>query len=257
MSAWHVVNRETTSTLSNTRDSDDYIKTKNSSLGLMLLRMDADFHHMSEAQQHRRQDGGRGRSDLLLKQSPQELRARRSQLVDEQRKLQLRDAVNVLTNDHIKRQGVKSAAVKTEEVTKAFSTEREVRRCSFCVNWGKAERCWTKQKEENWGARRGSNAPGRGVNQVQWQGYHSNNNCDYDRVVFAVSLECVISAIKNTSGIRANSSGATQHICHDKNKFKFPDERNEGKALVVDGNKARSRKTVKSARSRTRFASQE
>uniref|UniRef100_A0AAV1T2U3 Uncharacterized protein n=1 Tax=Peronospora matthiolae TaxID=2874970 RepID=A0AAV1T2U3_9STRA len=44
-STWHVVNRETTSALSNTRDSDDYIKTKNSSLGLMLLRMDADFHH--------------------------------------------------------------------------------------------------------------------------------------------------------------------------------------------------------------------
>uniref|UniRef100_A0AAV1T0T4 Transposase n=1 Tax=Peronospora matthiolae TaxID=2874970 RepID=A0AAV1T0T4_9STRA len=157
----------------------------------------------------------------------------------------------------MKHQGAKSAAAKTEEVTKAFSTEREVRRCSFCGNWRKVERCWTKQKEENRGARRGRNAPGRGVNQVQWLKYHSNNNCDYDRVVFAVSLECVISAIKNTSGIRANSSGATQHICHDKNKFKFPDERNEGEALVVDGNKARSRKTVKSARSRTRFTSQE
>uniref|UniRef100_A0AAV1TH95 Uncharacterized protein n=1 Tax=Peronospora matthiolae TaxID=2874970 RepID=A0AAV1TH95_9STRA len=94
---------------------------------------------------------------------------------------------------------------------------------------GKAERCWTKQKKENWGARRGSNAPGRGVDQVQWLKYNSNNNCDYDRVVFAVSLECVILAIKNTSGTWANSSGATQHICHDKNKFKFPDERIEGK----------------------------
>uniref|UniRef100_A0AAV1TU49 Uncharacterized protein n=1 Tax=Peronospora matthiolae TaxID=2874970 RepID=A0AAV1TU49_9STRA len=100
-----------------------------------------------EAQQHQRQDGGRGRSDLLVKQSFQELRERRSQLVDEQRKLQLRDAVNVLTNDHIKHQGAKSAALKAEEVTKAFSTEREVRRCSFCGNWGEVERCWTKQKE--------------------------------------------------------------------------------------------------------------
>uniref|UniRef100_A0AAV1UC13 Uncharacterized protein n=1 Tax=Peronospora matthiolae TaxID=2874970 RepID=A0AAV1UC13_9STRA len=67
---------------------------------------------------------------------------------EDQRKLQLRDAVNVLTNDHIKRQGAKSAAVKTEEVTKAFSTEREVRRCSFCVNWGEVERCWTKRRNK-------------------------------------------------------------------------------------------------------------
>uniref|UniRef100_A0AAV1V8Z7 Uncharacterized protein n=1 Tax=Peronospora matthiolae TaxID=2874970 RepID=A0AAV1V8Z7_9STRA len=117
--------------------------------------------HQSEAQQHRRQDGGRGRSYILVKQSPQELRERRSQLVDEQRKLQPRDAINVLTINHIKRQGAKPAAVKTEEVTKAFSTEREVRRCSFCGNWGKVERCWTKQKEESRGAQRDSNAPGR------------------------------------------------------------------------------------------------
>uniref|UniRef100_A0AAV1TUM7 Retrotransposon Copia-like N-terminal domain-containing protein n=1 Tax=Peronospora matthiolae TaxID=2874970 RepID=A0AAV1TUM7_9STRA len=129
-STWHVVNRETTPNFLNPRDSDDYIKTKNSSLGLMLLHMNADFHHMVDE------------SKIAWVAW-----VRLKTLYDEQRKLQPRDAVNVLTNDHIKRQGAKSAAVKTEEVTKAFSTEREVRRCSFCGNWGEVERCWTKQKE--------------------------------------------------------------------------------------------------------------
>ena len=44
--------------------------------------------------------------------------------------------MKVLTNKHIKRQGNKTASVKTEEVTKVFSTEREVRQCTLCGKLG-------------------------------------------------------------------------------------------------------------------------
>ncbi|KAG4220120.1 hypothetical protein PC116_g31401 [Phytophthora cactorum] len=41
--------------------------------------------HQRQTQQYRRQDGGRGRGDLLIAQPPQELRERRAELGDEQR----------------------------------------------------------------------------------------------------------------------------------------------------------------------------
>uniref|UniRef100_A0AAV1TQJ2 CCHC-type domain-containing protein n=1 Tax=Peronospora matthiolae TaxID=2874970 RepID=A0AAV1TQJ2_9STRA len=86
--------------------------------------------------------------------------------------LRSRDVMRVLTNEHIKRQGDKTTSVKTEDVAKAFSAEREPRWCTYCGKLGHTtKRCWTKQKDENQGgSRRGNNnAHGRGANNIQWR----------------------------------------------------------------------------------------
>ncbi|KAG2958895.1 hypothetical protein PC120_g28242 [Phytophthora cactorum] len=133
----------------------------------------------------------------------------------------------VLTNEHIKRQGEKTATatvktVKTENAAKAFNTDRKSRECTYCGKLGHViDKCWTNQKDENRGTRRGGNGRGRGANSIQWRNDSDGYDYDhgYDRVAFATSLECGISSGKNIWGMWAIDSGSTHHICNDKSKL--------------------------------------
>ncbi|KAG2798971.1 hypothetical protein PC113_g24854 [Phytophthora cactorum] len=125
--------------------------------------------------------------------------------------LRSQDVVKVLTNEHIKRQGEKTATVKTEEAAKAFNTDRESRQCTYCGKLRHViDKCWTKQKDENRGPRRGGHGRGHGANNVQWR--NDDYDDDYDRVAFAVSLECGISTGKNVRDVGSRQRRNAPHL---------------------------------------------
>ncbi|OWZ10647.1 Copia protein [Phytophthora megakarya] len=233
-SVWHVVNRDTTPAFADTRAKYHYVKSNNIVFELMLLHMDGDYHHVvDKCEEAWMMEGGnvlhhcneffnisanlgsigakmedKDVAICLLRSLPKSYENVVLNLETSNAELQTQDVMKVLPNEHIKRQGEKSAA-------------------------------GPNQNDENRGARRGGNGRRRGANNVQW-----HDDDDNDSIVFAVSMECGIAKANKYQGSWAINSGATHHICNDKSKFDDINMRDEDKLANSDTAKIKGAGTV-------------
>ncbi|KAG6590582.1 Copia protein [Phytophthora cinnamomi] len=239
-SVWSVVNRETKPSFADTRAKDDYVKSSNIAFGLMLLHMDADYHHKAGRIYLKRQlfsmemaEGGNvlhhcnevlnisaklsnigakmedeDVAICLLRSLPKSFENVVLNLEMSNAELRTQDVIKVLTNEHIKRQGEKTAQVKIEDAARAFNAERESRHCTYCGKSGHVvEKCWTKQKER----------------------------IEVHDVAGLVAVRTTSSGVTTAM----TTAGATHHICNDKAKFVDIKVCDEGELTVANGNTAK------------------
>ncbi|KAF1328883.1 Pol protein, partial [Globisporangium splendens] len=254
-SVWDVVNRQDTPAFTNARIKDEYVRTSNVAFGLLLLHIDAEYHHVvgdreeawviwaclkvlyQDSQMAGRVYLKRQLFSIEMKEGDNLLYHYNEVLNIHANNTDLKtqDMIKMLNNENVKRSG-KRKTVKTEDHAKASNAENEPRVCSFCGRVGHTvDRCWTKNKQ----AGRKPNCMGGNDRK---RANYVERDCDDDEapLAFAVPMECDVTPTKeNMRGMWAIDSGATHHICNDKSKFAVLDERDHDVLVVANGNKTK------------------
>ncbi|KAG6606576.1 Integrase catalytic core protein [Phytophthora cinnamomi] len=122
--------------------------------------------------------------------------------------LRTQDVIKVLTNEHIKRQGEKTAQVKIEDAARAFNAERESRHCTYC---------------------------GKSGHVMESAGPSRRKRIEVHDVAGLVAVRTTSSGVTTAM----TTAGATHHICNDKAKFVDIKVCDEGELTVANGNTAK------------------
>ena len=262
---WEVVNLEEQPVIGNEESRKEYKRMSNVALGMLFLHVKADYHHvimdceesweawkrLKEIYQGQEKAGriylkrelfslkmndndnvlhhcnhalqiqaklvniGAGMDDediaiCILQSLPKNYERIVTHLEMSDRALTSRDVIRAITNEHVKR-SANQVHIKTE--TQAFNAEKETRKCFKCGKIGHLEaNCWSKQ----------------GTSKPKYRGKRANIVEKVDFIAFSASK------FEESNGMKwVLDSGASHHICRNRDQFYSFKERNGHEQVVV------------------------
>ncbi|GAB9476362.1 putative Integrase [Globisporangium polare] len=257
-SSWDVVNREVTPSFTDARIKDEYVRTNNIAFGLLLLHIDAEYHHVVDdceeawvawARLKTLYEGSQKAGRIYLKRqlfsmemkegdnllhhcnevlnSHAKLVSIGAKMEDEAAAICLLRSLPKSYENVVLHIEISNTDLETQDVIEVLTNEHVKR-----SGEQKAEKTEDHAKAFN-----AENEP-RVCSFCGKRNYYDDD--DDVPLAFVVSMECGVTAAKeDMRGLRAIDSGATHHICNDKSKFAVLDEGDHGELVVANGNKTK------------------